>query len=271
MVTSTYCSAVQPNQPYDSGWPQQYPGPPQASYPEPQYGYPGPPPPGYPAPHLGVPVPPRRSGGGKTALIVILSLVALVCLGVPAGAAALYYTTEDGPYTSVDTLCALFSGENAKKFTGGQAGRPGAGTGDESCKWDQAGVYVFEVYVELVRKDRFTNSIDAAKAEFAYAKNLYFRDISKPRTMSAIEDAWGIGDQAYLQLTSSILASNKDRADKQILLARKENALIHVEFTAFSQTTEFLTPNQCTEANRAFRDPGIELFNLVVPGLRQSG
>jgi hypothetical protein len=202
---------------------------------------------------------------------VVLILVAFVCLGVPAAGAVVYATTEDGPYTSVDTVCALFSGENGKKFTGGQAGRPAAGTGDGSCKWDQAGLYVFEVFVEIVRKDRFTSSIEKATEEFGHAKNLYFREISKPRTMSALEDAWGIGDQAYLQFTSQVLASGKDRADKQILLARKENAVIHVEFTAFTQATEFLAPAECTKVNRDFRDPGIELFNLVVPGLRRSG
>jgi hypothetical protein len=261
LAISTYCSGVQPNQPYDSGWPpqQQYPGPPQFSYPDPQL-----------APPF-APTPPRRSGGGRTALVVILILVALVCLGVPAAGAVVYATTEDGPYTSVDTVCALFSGENGKKFTGGQAGRPGAGTGAQSCVWDQAGLYVFEVYVEVVRKDRFTSSVDGAAEEFGLSKNLYFREISKPRTMSALEDAWGIGDQAYLQFTSQVLASGKDRADKQILLARKENAIIHVEFTAFSQASEFLGPAECTKLNRDFREPGIELYNLVVPGLRQSG
>lgn len=229
-------------------------------------------------PHLGPqmgppfgPVPPRRSGGGRTALIVVLLLVALVCLGVPAGATVMYLSTDDGPYTGVSTVCALFAGENGKKFTGGQAGRPGAGTTDQSCKWDQAGLYVFEVSVEVVRKDRFTSSVEAATGEYKRSKDFYFREISKPRTMSALEDAWGIGDQAYLQFTSQVLASGKDRADKQVLLARKGNAVIHVEFTAFTQASQFLGPAECTAANRAFRDPGIELFDLVVPGLRRAG
>lgn len=202
---------------------------------------------------------------------MVLILVAFVCLGVPAVGAIAYATTEDGPYSGVDTVCALFSGENGRKFTGDQAGRPGAGTGDGSCTWDQAGLYVFEVYVEIVRKDRFTSSIEGGIAEFGRSKNFYFREISKPRTMSALEDAWGIGDQAYLQFTSQVLASGKDRADRQVLLVRKENAIIHVEFTAFTQASEFLGPAECTKLNRDFRDPGIELFNLVVPGLRRSG
>jgi hypothetical protein len=264
---------VYPNNPHAS-WPDELhpppPGPAYAPPPGPAYrppgpGYPPPPGPGHP---VGAPRPPRRSGGGKALLITFLVLVGVCCLGVPGAATGYHFMLEDGPYKSVPTVCGIFQSELAVQAQNGLSGvRANEGVWTDGCRWQKDGVFAFWADVSIERRKRFEDSTTRA-IDWTAGNLENLRSYNPSDSMELDQKTWGIGDEAYLAVTTRSVSAGKRQSIMMTLLARVGNVVIRVQQIGFVETETILQYSQLKEAVDRFREPAKTLFEDIEEDLR---
>lgn len=197
-------------------------------------------------------------------MIFFLVLVGVVCLGVPGVTAGAYFLQENGPYHTIPSVCRAMSGDLAKQYTGGLAGRPA--DANSSCSWGIDGEFVLQARVEFYHRKKFTDSVEHAQEMYEFAVKLD-RDFATAGAVRVEQPTAPIGDEGFLSYEAQ--QSGKTVWTTLSIIGRSGNAVINISYHRLAkdlpQAPSF---DQAEQALRDLHEQTEELYNDIAEDVR---